>query len=122
MTMKTEKLDRILAAEEELVPSSGFLASVMERVQEEAATPAPIPFPWKRVVVGIVIVVGLLGWCSVEMLRQGLPNPHWGALIPHFSFALTRPMEGLGWVSAALGISLASWLLSKRMMGRSELL
>ena len=56
MRMKTERLDRILAAEEELVPSSGFLSSVMECVQEEAATPAPIPFPWKRVVLGVGIV------------------------------------------------------------------
>ena len=31
--------------EEELIPSSGFLASVMECVEEEAAAPPPIPFP-----------------------------------------------------------------------------
>ncbi len=122
MTMKTEKLDQILATEEELVPSSGFLTSVMERVQDEAAAPAPIPFPWKRIVLGIAIVAGLLVVGVVEMARQGLPDFHVRAMVPQFSFVLTRPMEGLGWVSAALGISLASWLLSKRIMGRSELL
>ena len=39
-------INRILTAEEELIPSSGFLAATMERVREEAAMPKPIPFPW----------------------------------------------------------------------------
>ena len=43
--MDSTAIDRILAAEEELIPSSGFASSVMERVQEEAALPPPIPFP-----------------------------------------------------------------------------
>jgi hypothetical protein len=120
--MKTEKLDRILAAEDELVPSSGFLASVMERVQDEAATPTPIPFPWKRIKVGIAMVVVLLVLGAVEMVRQGVTDLHVAELAPHFSFAFTRQVEGVAWVSVALGISLASWLLSKRLMGRSELL
>jgi hypothetical protein len=120
--MKTEKLDRILSAEEELVPSSGFLASVMERVEEEAATPAPIPFPWKRIVLGIAILVGLLGAGVVETVRQGLPDLRAAEWVPHFSFAVTRPVAGVAWAAAALIFSLASWLLSKRMVGRSELL
>ena len=32
-------------SEEEILPSSGFAASVMEAVRREAATPPPIPFP-----------------------------------------------------------------------------
>ncbi len=54
-TKKTSNLDRILGAEEELAPSSGFLSVVMERVREDAAAPKPIPFPWKRVVPGAVL-------------------------------------------------------------------
>ena len=63
---KTNKLDRILTAEEELVPSSGFVASVMERVREEAAAPEPIPFPWKRVVPAqwLQSVGGVVWWCK----------------------------------------------------------
>jgi hypothetical protein len=44
------EIDHILAAEEPLVPSSGFLASVMESVREESVAPAPIQFPWRRIV------------------------------------------------------------------------
>ena len=33
------EIDRILAAEEPLIPSSGFLASVMESIREEATAP-----------------------------------------------------------------------------------
>ena len=36
-------IDRILAAEEELIPSSGFLAATMERVREEAACLSQFP-------------------------------------------------------------------------------
>jgi len=46
--MELNSIDRILASEEPLIPSLGFLDSVMERVREEAAAPPPIPFPWKR--------------------------------------------------------------------------
>jgi hypothetical protein len=53
-------LDAMLALEEEITPSSGFLSAVMERVQEEASAPPPIPFPWKRAVPGIVLVAGVL--------------------------------------------------------------
>ena len=45
--MNNDDLDRMLLEREEIVPSSGFVAAVMEAVQQEAVAPAPIPFPWK---------------------------------------------------------------------------
>jgi len=63
------EIDRILAAEDALVPSSGFLASVMERVREEAVAPAPIPFPWKRALPGAIVIVGAFGAGAFEMVR-----------------------------------------------------
>ena len=65
---KTNKLDRILTAEEELVPSSGFVASVMERVREEAAAPEPIPFPWKT---GGAGCSGCSRWGGVDWRSSG---------------------------------------------------
>jgi len=56
------KTESILASEEPIVPSSGFLAAVMERVIEESAMPAPIPFPWKRAVPGFVLIAGVFAW------------------------------------------------------------
>jgi hypothetical protein len=50
-----EKLDRVLAREEEILPSSGFAVSVMDAVRREAAAPPPIPFPWKRALPGLMV-------------------------------------------------------------------
>ena len=62
LNLKTDQsaIDQILAGEEELIPSSGFLATTMERVREEAACPKPIPFPWLRALPGIVVAIAVL--------------------------------------------------------------
>ncbi len=115
-------IDRILATEEALVPSSGFLVSVMERVHEEAAAPSPIPFPWKRAIPGLVLVTGMIGWGAFELVSHAIPAarelPFTGL---HISAAVVRPLEQTGWVALALGASLVSWLLSRRLAGRSGL-
>jgi hypothetical protein len=114
-------IDNILASEEELIPSSGFLASVMERVQEEARTPAPIPFPWKRAIPGILLAGGVFGWGAYEFVRQAVPADYSIVLTaPHISVAAERPLEQAGWIAFALAVSLASWLLSRRLAGQSE--
>jgi hypothetical protein len=116
-------IDRILAADDQLVPSSGFLATVMERVREETAAPPPIPFPWKRTIPGLVFVTCVLGWIIFKLIQQGLPIVSTLPLtIPHLSAAAERPLEQAGWVALALGASLLSWLLSRRLAGRSGLL
>ena len=117
------EIDRVLATEEELIPSSGFMASVMDRVQEEAAAPAPIPFPWKRAVPGILLTAGVFGWGAVELVRAGLPALSSPTLpAPHLSAVELRSVESAGWVVLALCISLVSWLLSRRLAGRGGLL
>ncbi|MDR3775353.1 MAG: hypothetical protein P4K97_00535 [Terracidiphilus sp.] len=121
--MKRETMDKILATEEELIPSSGFLASVMERVHEEAAAPPPIPFPWARAVPAIVVAAVVLGGGAVELVRLAIPAVKDLALNPpHVSAAVTQPLEQAGWVALALTASLLSWLLSRRLAGRSGLL
>ena len=124
---KTSNLDRILGAEEELAPSSGFLSVVMERVREEAAAPKPIPFPWKRVVPGAVVAFGGVAWIGVRVGPAGgsreLPDLRVaGELCTHFRVQMTGTLEDAGWVAAALGVSLLSWLLARRMIGRSGLI
>lgn len=121
--MGSARIDRILAAEDGLLPSSGFLASVMERIQEEAAAPQPIPFPWKRAIPGILLAVAILGWGLVELFLGVLSAARTVVLAPpHFSPALLRPAVGAGWVALALAASLLSWLFSRRLAGRSGLL
>jgi hypothetical protein len=121
--MDPSSIDRILAAEEELIPSSGFLGTVMESVCEEARMPAPIAFPWKRAIPGILLAAGVFGWGGFELTRQAIPAVRELALTqPHLSLAIERPLEQAGWVTLALASSLASWMLSRRLAGRSGLL
>jgi hypothetical protein len=127
--MELSHIDHILASEEPLIPSSGFLESVMERVREEAAAPPPIPFPWKRALPGVFLTAGVFGWATFELVRHGLPAagnlPAAGSIplaLPHLSAAAVQPFEPAGWVALALGTSLLSWLLARRLAGRSGLL
>jgi hypothetical protein len=117
--MTDERIDAILGAEEALVPSSGFISSVMERVREQAAAPPPIPFPWKRAVPGFVLTAGVLGSGAVEFVRFTgpaiatikLPQVH------EVLAASSLPLQQAGWVVAALAVSLVSWVVSRRVAG-----
>jgi hypothetical protein len=121
--LDSSAIDNILASEEKLIPSSGFLASVMDRVHDEARMPAPIHFPWKRAVPGIVLASGVFGWGAFEFVRHAPPAVQALTLtLPHFSAAVELPLEQAGWVALALVVSLVSWLLSRRLVGQSGLL
>ena len=118
-----ELVGRILAAEEGLIPSSGFLAATMARVRDEAACPKPIPFPWLRALPGIVLAVAVLCWCGFELVRVGLANAQEISLTQlHLTAAAGRALEPAGWVAAALAASMLSWLFARRLAGRSGLL
>jgi hypothetical protein len=74
--MELSGAESILASEEPIVPSSGFLGGVMERVKEESAMAAPIPFPWKRALPGFVVATAILGCGGVEFVRWGAACVH----------------------------------------------
>jgi hypothetical protein len=127
------EIEAILAGEEELMPSSGFVASVMERVRQEAALPAPTPFPWLKAVPILLLASGVFGWGAVELVRVGQPwlgqlglgqsAMNWLTIPPlHLSADLVRALEQAGWVALALGSSLVCWLVSRRLAGRGGLL
>ncbi|HKF50588.1 MAG TPA: hypothetical protein VKB38_24705 [Terracidiphilus sp.] len=118
--MKHGEIDNILASEEELVPSSGFLGAVMHRVEEEASAPPPIPFPWKRALPGIVLALAVLAWGTVTLVRYALEaGSGFTMSLPdmHLAAPVARPVEQAAWVVGALIISAASWLLSRRLAG-----
>jgi hypothetical protein len=124
---KRENLDSILGTEGELAPSSGFVSAVMERVRDEAAAPKPIPFPWKRVLPGAVLAVGGVVWMGVEVARHGATAvSSVGSPIEQFAHVLLQMSgtleDAAGWVAASLGVSLLSWLMARRMIGRSGLI
>ncbi len=81
-----DELDRMLARSfgpphtraahaESIEPSSGFAASVMERVREEAAAAAalgPIRFPWRRAVPGICMAVLAVAVCATLLMLASI--------------------------------------------------
>jgi len=124
-------IDQILGSEDEIVPSSGFFTSVMERVQEEAAVtvaPTPIPFPWKRAIPGILLALAVLGWSGLEFahgLAAGWSLTSLSMQVisaPVISVRAFRDLEAASWVAGALLTSLLSWLLSSRLARKSSLL
>jgi hypothetical protein len=76
-----DEVDRILSAEGSISPSSGFVTSVMQSVQVEAATPPPIPFPWARALPGlaagcaalVTVVVSVVGGSGADTPLPSLP-------------------------------------------------
>ena len=92
-----DEFDRIMS-EEEILPSSGFAASVMEAVRREAAAPPPIPFPWKRALPGALFaattLIGILAVCMIKLfdsnsLAQPVSVSTWQLLLQvHFQWVL----------------------------------
>lgn len=117
---RMENLDRILASEESLLPSSGFVAAVMERVREEAIAPKPITFPWKRVLPAMLIVAAALTWCMVQLLHMAVATPPNLSGV-HLNALEAQAAKSAGWAIAALTVSLLSWILARRMVGRDSL-
>ena len=119
-----EAIDRALATDEEIIPSSGFATAVMERVREEAAMPAPMPFPWRRAMPGIALAAGVFGWGAWEAMRYALPEARQILLHPPpaLSPAAAHGLQAAGWVALALAVSYCSWVLSIRLVRRSSLL
>lgn len=118
--MRDPDLDRILSKEEEILPSSGFAASVMEAVQREAAAPPPIPFPWKRALPGFCVagltLVSLIT-ASILLLIHGVPRQpiprQW--IAASASFVAASRNIGAAWILVALLLSFASVQLAMHL-------
>lgn len=129
MNRNEEVLARVLSNEEEIVPSSGFAASVMEAVRQEASAPAPIPFPWKWALPGFVVCVGLIVFCLVRFaagsvqagsgVAAGFSFERLQAMIPHQSLAAPLAL-GIEWGVLALLLSFFSVWLSLRLANGRE--
>lgn len=116
-------IDSILSSDEELVPTSGFQATVMERVREESIVPKSIPFPWKLAVPGMVLAAGTIGWLIYEIVRTALAGELQIKFAqPHLPATELNHLTPAVWIASALLFSLASWAFSKRLMRRSSLL
>lgn len=125
MDTNEDPIDRILSGEEELVPSAGFAASVMEAVRREAAAPAPIPFPWKRalpvlvlaamaiVFVPIVAVTAILRLASAPVSAPPLNTSFLWAQLPAW---MSNP--AFGWTVGSLLLAFIVVKFSMRLASR----
>jgi len=92
--MEHDDLDLLLSREEDLVPSSGFVAEVMDAVQREAATPPQIPFPWKRALAGLA-----------------------ASILALIALSQTAVAASANWIALALLLSLVSVRFARRLAG-----
>jgi hypothetical protein len=117
--MTNEDLDRILSREEEILPSAGFGALVMESVRSQATAPPPIPFPWKRALPGLAAVGLALGAALVglaEEVRGAWVTPPAATETPVIQSLLHATLHaGLVPIALALLVSLAALKLSMRL-------
>ena len=122
--MSDENFDRILSQQEEIVPSSGFVARVMDAVEQEA--PAPIMFPWKRALPGLAACLAL-AVVLILNFAAGMPHSSRNAMNPAASGRLlpilNQIASGSGtlaltaWLAIALMLSLGTMQLSMRIVG-----
>ncbi len=119
--MSADEIDRILSRKEEIVPSSGFVASVMEAVRAEAATPAPIPFPWRRALPGMA-AAGLACIAVIVLFIVQVTTTHRGSSVPVASPETSMAFDvagrfGVGWITLAFLLAFVSVKLSMRLAG-----
>ena len=121
--MQLDDLDRVLAAEDKILPSAGFSASLMEVVRREAATPPAIPFPWKAALPGIGAVLTVLVCILLAFgyfVRTSAREPNLALMPVPLLQALQTPIHfGLGWVALSLLLSLVAVVLSMRLTAAS---
>jgi hypothetical protein len=111
-----------------ILPSSGFLASVLSAVEADSTSP-PLAFPWKRAVPGLIaaaaVVVLLLGVVVSAIVHAFQAAPRAAAPIPTVSldwrialqplFHNTAP-AAVFWSLTALAIAGFALLLCRRLI------
>lgn len=104
--MKPDEIDRILRADETIVPSGDFPARVMRAVRREAGELEAIEFPWLRLLPGLagcflVLIVGSI------VARPPEVEP--AEVVAALAAAAEKiPLE---LIATAMAPFLASWLL-----------
>lgn len=127
--MTDAQLDRALGAEQDgILPSSGFADAVMFAVRAEAAAPAPIPFPWKRAVPGLIGAAAALGMLVAWLVKAAAAGPatvaqgmssgtsfFWqNAAVMSLLHRAATP--DAAWIAGSLAIPLVCLLLMRRMV------
>lgn len=109
--MKPEEFDQVLSEEADIVPSSGFVAAVMEAVSREATAP-PLTFPWGRAWPLAAGFLALLLWLAFLRFSPEVdpPEPDLYAW-----FEMVVPMA-TAWVAGGLLMTIAVTAWSLRLV------
>jgi hypothetical protein len=113
-----DDLEAILSSDKDILPSTQFVSNVMAAVHREASTPAPISFPWWRVLPGAAICVVALSVLMAVAIHQLSAAPQGSAptsMVLGKVFALANRVE-LGWIALALFVSLVPAKLARARM------
>lgn len=117
--MTNDDLDRILSSkDDDILPSSGLLTSVMDAIRSEATTPPPIPFPWKRALPGLAAAVSALVWLLALLLDQLFQRSGMLPVTASLPAGWAPAVQMIGWIVLALLLSLVSVKLSMELASR----
>jgi hypothetical protein len=109
-----------------ILPSSGFAASVMAAIAHESVAPAPIPFPWKRALPGMVAIAVALALLIATLVSMFLSAPaappaatqvgalDSAALLPFLHS--TQSMNIVVWTAVTIGAFIVSLVYIRRLL------
>ena len=111
--------DHLNAPAEQLAPSSGFVLSVMDAIQQQATEPAPIAFPWKRVLPGAIAIL-----CALVAFVVYASTGRHNTAATRADFVLPSVLISneatLCWIALAISLSIITVVASFRLAGRSR--
>jgi hypothetical protein len=110
---------------QQLAPSSGFVLSVMDAIEQQAVVPPPIPFPWRRVLPGAIAILCIFIAFAVYLFSAHAAGPADQENLMPFSsrltFAVFTPTElTLGWIGLAVCLSITATAASFRLTNRTR--
>lgn len=102
--MNDKDIDRVMSEAPIADPGPAFTRTVMARIRREAASLAPIPFPWRRFLIGTALSGACVVAALAAVVSSGIP------LTPEFDTVPPHDAERWGAVLLACAALFGSWL------------